>query len=65
MKLDAIAHAKPLIEIDEVCAAAQQHVLAVVDGRAIVVRQRWSDLVSGYDVARPPRKGRASNTVTR
>jgi hypothetical protein len=29
--LDVVEHAQPVVEVDEVCAAAQQHVLAVVE----------------------------------
>ena len=37
IKMNAIFDAQPLVEIDQVRAAAQQHVLAVVDCRAVFI----------------------------
>ena len=38
IELDAVAHAQALVEIEQVDAAAQQDVLAVIDGLGDLVR---------------------------
>jgi hypothetical protein len=60
IEANAVLNAQSRVEIQQVDAAAQQHVLAVVDQLGGVVRGE-----SGKEVARPPRNGRASNTSTR
>jgi hypothetical protein len=37
MEMDPIFHPQPFIEIDQVRAATQQHVLTVVDRRAVFI----------------------------
>jgi hypothetical protein len=37
MEMNAILDAQPLVEVSQVCAAAQEDVLAVVDGRTVVI----------------------------
>ena len=51
MKADFVLHAQPPVEIEQIDAAAQQHVLAVVDHFTRPLPP------TGHDVARPPRKG--------
>ena len=64
-KTHPVAHAQPAVEIEQIHAAAQQHVLAVVDHLGILVGRRHRDRTSrGRPEIRALRRDRPSNPAS-
>ena len=55
IELDAVAHAQPLVEIQQVDAAAQQDVLAVVDGLGFLAGRGGKRIRRGAPAQERPR----------
>ncbi len=69
--MDAIFNAEPLVEVDQVRAATQQDVLAVVNGRAVIIggiqrvrsgatAEKWARLKDRNSVTGRPDRQRCS-----